>query len=221
MPITSLVLAKDLEIYKERAEKTPNSQLRGPFEGYVYGKKEKYYLYDTHIGHVLWEREQNLYHDSYFWATVWDPVKKEPKSFEYNSTAYAGGDGCLVDATPEVLAAVEEYRFRIQSAQRAARRKAEAADIRLVRKNVKEVLGFEGTVQFCRLRGEFQHAHWVELAKMLTSKRLRSGFKLSLMKQLKSWCLKENGYESPFSRKQLAHLNRMIVEKLNPHSRYY
>ncbi len=55
-------------------------------------------------GLVLGLREQNLYHDSYFYAQVYVPETGEVKSVEYGATAYYGGGRAIVDA-PQTLRA--------------------------------------------------------------------------------------------------------------------
>lgn len=53
-------------------------------------------------GAVLDDREENGYHDSDFYAVVWDEAEKKCKRLEYNTTRFAGGGSCRVDATEEV-----------------------------------------------------------------------------------------------------------------------
>jgi len=55
------------------------------------------------VGAVLGKREQNLYHDSYFHAIVWDEERSEVRSVEYGATAYYSNTGVTVDATREVI----------------------------------------------------------------------------------------------------------------------
>ena len=55
------------------------------------------------VGAVLGTREQNLHHDSYFHAVVWDEERQEVRSVEYGATAYYSNTGVTVDATREVI----------------------------------------------------------------------------------------------------------------------
>lgn len=55
------------------------------------------------VGAVLGTREQNLYHDSYFHAVVWDEEQGKVTSVEYGATAYYSNTGVTVDATREVI----------------------------------------------------------------------------------------------------------------------
>lgn len=53
-------------------------------------------------GAVLTTRERNGYHDSDFYAVVWDEERKELREVEYDTTRFAGGGNAVVDATDEV-----------------------------------------------------------------------------------------------------------------------
>lgn len=99
-----------------------NSQIpleEQPKDGYQYSPVV--WLYETHHGLCIHEREYNGYHDSDFFMVVWNPETKQPQSIEFATTrgwsypCYASRP----DATPEVLAAFEAY----QQAQRDKGRK--------------------------------------------------------------------------------------------------
>lgn len=62
------------------------------------------------VGAVLGTREQNLYHDSYFHAVVWDEERGEVRSVEYGATAYYSNTGVTVDATREVIGKAVAHR---------------------------------------------------------------------------------------------------------------
>lgn len=66
-------------------------------------------------GLVLGERECNGYHDSYFYAIVWNAEKGAPEEVEYGATAYPGGGFAKVDASPEVRAAYEAWVAAIEA----------------------------------------------------------------------------------------------------------
>jgi len=57
----------------------------------------------SYVGAVLDDREENGYHDSDFYAVVWDEDESKLKKVVYNSTRYAGGGSCTIDATPDTL----------------------------------------------------------------------------------------------------------------------
>lgn len=65
--------------------------------------------HEDYVGAVLSTGEHNHYHDSYFYALVWDGTKVA--EVEYASTAYSGGGSATVDATPDVLAAAAQWRL--------------------------------------------------------------------------------------------------------------
>jgi len=80
------------------------------------------YLYETHVGLCLEDREQNGRDDSDFYMTVWNPEKGEPESICFASTrgwSYPSY-GSNVDATPEVVAAWRAWQAK-QAAEREAR----------------------------------------------------------------------------------------------------
>lgn len=61
------------------------------------------YSYIEHQGCVVWEYEYNGYHDSDFFAIVYDPITNALKTEEYASTRYGGGGSAKVDILPEYL----------------------------------------------------------------------------------------------------------------------
>jgi hypothetical protein len=64
----------------------------------------------TFVGKVLELRERNGYHDSDFFATVWDDEQKKPREIEYATTrGWTYPNGADIDATPEVKAAYAAY----------------------------------------------------------------------------------------------------------------
>jgi len=71
-----------------------------------------------YVGAVIALREANGYHDSDFFALVWDADKGEAFEVEYGSTRGAYTGGASVDATPEVLAA---YNNKVAADRRRAR----------------------------------------------------------------------------------------------------
>jgi hypothetical protein len=58
-------------------------------------------------GFALAEREQNLYHDSYFHITVWNPETAEPESFEYAATAHGGSYPLSPESRLSLLESIE------------------------------------------------------------------------------------------------------------------
>lgn len=90
--------------------------------------KSEIWIKTSHVGLVLQTVEQNGYHDSDFFAIVWNDEKGEPERIEYASTrgwSYPNSAG--VDATPEVLAKHEAWQTKMRDAARASRQRCEAA----------------------------------------------------------------------------------------------
>jgi hypothetical protein len=58
---------------------------------------------ESYKGCVLAEYENNGYHDSDFYAIVWDYAENRLKSVMFGTTRAGGEWGCSVDATPEVV----------------------------------------------------------------------------------------------------------------------
>jgi hypothetical protein len=80
------------------------------------------YLYDTHIGVCLAERERNMRDDSDFYMVVWNAEKAEPEEICFASTrgwTYPCMASC-VDATPEVKAAYAAYQADLAEKSRIA-----------------------------------------------------------------------------------------------------
>jgi len=91
-------------------------------------------------GRVLALREQNLYHDSYFKALVWDDETDAPEWIEYGATAYAGWTHMHVDATPEIRAKYDAL-LQAERERRAAKQREHAANTPDKGKRVKVVKG--------------------------------------------------------------------------------
>lgn len=93
----------------------------------------------TYKGAVLADREENGYHDSDFYAVVWDEIEQRCKKIEYNTTRFAGGGSCSIDATEEVKQKaqewLEEYYFRtlLDKSKRQSKMPEEGKRVRVVR----------------------------------------------------------------------------------------
>jgi hypothetical protein len=75
----------------------------------------------THVGLVVALFEENGYHDSDFFAMVWNPETKSLNRILYDTTRGAMYGGAYVDATPEVLAEVEAMQERNRAEHNARR----------------------------------------------------------------------------------------------------
>lgn len=75
---------------------------------------EEMYLYETHHGLCIRDREMNGYDDSDFYMLIWDEELQQP--FEVCFASTRGWSypcyGSSPDATPEVMAAYEAWRQR-------------------------------------------------------------------------------------------------------------
>lgn len=100
-----------------------------------------------HEGCVLEDRERNYYDDSDFYAVVW--TDGDLKEVEYNTTRFAGGGNCRVDATPQTWSEVGAYcRNRLadliyRDVQEAARVVEKGKRVRVARGR-KVPIGTEG-----------------------------------------------------------------------------
>jgi len=65
-----------------------------------------------HSGFVLSLYESNGYHDSDFYAVVWNPETQEPENVEYATTRFPCCNNAIIDATPDVVKAANEWRLR-------------------------------------------------------------------------------------------------------------
>lgn len=74
----------------------------------------------THEGFVLATRERNGYHDSDFYAIVWDDDANEPREIWYATTSgWTYHNGATVDATPEIRARYNAWRAQRDAEERA------------------------------------------------------------------------------------------------------
>lgn len=182
---------------------------------------KEYYVIHYHVGKVLQNREQNMYHDSYFYAVYWDEETGTPKSTEYASTAYGGGGSCTVDATDEIKEKYQAYLKNIADCNRKLKRKARADVLRTARASARSVLHGKAFVRFGSLRHKvFTEDHWVVIAGWLTNSRIRSPFKKSLLAQIVDWCNGKNDYPCPLSPRQLNAFTRMLYEENKPNRRW-
>ena len=169
-----------------------------------------YYLYSTHHGLCLFDREVNGYHDSDFYMIVWNPEKGEPERIEFASTrgwsypCYASRP----DATDEVRAEYKAWQDKQAADARRRSRKAQAC----------KYWGIRATMLAAGAAHGFPHWRMFRLWKTvgtedferlmkLFSPRLRSQFKIKLRTQVIEW-LKQDApkYKTPLSRKQMEYV---------------
>lgn len=163
-----------------------------------------YWIWKTHHGLCLREREANGYDDSDFFMTIWNEEKGEPEEVMF-ATTRGWTYPCLgsaVDATPEVRAKYEVWQQKKREEYRKADRKAKAVAKLALRRQIINVAK-TNNVPYVRLL-KLRHTGKLESMLALFGSRIRSGFKLSLRKQLIDWLNDVNSkYDVPFSRKQM------------------
>lgn len=160
-------------------------------------------LYLTHQGLCLVDWERNMYDDSDFYMTVWDPVSKSPRNIMF-ATTRGWSYPCYnssVDATPEVRAEYNAYMAYKQ-------RRSEVLGRRAARQRDAEVAHRAGLtrVQVERLKAVVGTDYWEGVKRLITS-NLRSGFRMSLRQQVMSWINDPAPkFSRPLSPKQMAYL---------------
>lgn len=94
------------------------------------------YIRTSHVGLVISEREANGYHDSDFYATVWNFEKSAPEEILVGSTrGWTYPNGSNIDASPEIMALYNAYQ-EAKRLKEVARYEAERAKMPVVGKLV-------------------------------------------------------------------------------------
>lgn len=166
---------------------------------------QAYWVWKTHVGLCLRDREMNGYDDSDFYMTVWDEEKGEPREICFASTrgwTYPSY-GSSVDATDAVRAKYDAWIAARNEASRKADRKAKALVLRTTRKIIRKTVGGgDAYVRAIRLRRHLGAEKFNSVIKLLNTK-VRSSFKKSLQDQAVKWFQDGSDYKSPLSPKQL------------------
>ena len=169
-----------------------------------------YWVWKTHIGLCLKDREMNGYDDSDFYMTVWDEATQAPREIMFASTrgwTYPSY-GSSVDASPEVRAKYDAYVAAQRAASRAADRKAKALVLWTTRKIIRRTVGNgDAFVRAVRLRRHLGPEQFNAIIKLLNTK-VRSSFKKSLQDQAVKWFQDGSEYRSPLSPKQISCLTQ-------------
>jgi hypothetical protein len=160
-------------------------------------------LYMTHQGLCLVDFERNMYDDSDFYMTVWNPVTKRPSNIMF-ATTRGWSYPCYnswVDATPEVCAEYEAFKaYQDRRSDVLARRRARQHDAEVAR-----TAGLN-RVQVQRLRETVGVSAWAGVKRLITA-NLRSGFRKSLRDQVLAWINDPAPkFSRPLSAKQMAFL---------------
>jgi hypothetical protein len=129
MPVWSFI--------QKEAEFNDDGTLKQGWEEYVDSYGESGYRRMTHVGLVLGLSERNGYHDSDFYAYVWNWEKQEPEEIFYATTRFPStGANAVVDATAEVVAAYDAYRAKKAEQKAAAQAVEDAKQIAVGKKVV-------------------------------------------------------------------------------------
>jgi hypothetical protein len=164
-----------------------------------------YWVWKTHVGLCLKDREMNGYDDSDFYMTIWDEEKQAPREIMFASTrgwTYPSY-GSAVDATDEVRAKYDAWIAARREESRVADRKAKVLVLRKDRKIIRETVGGgDAFVRAIRLRRHLGAEKFNSVIKLLNTK-VRSSFKRSLQDQVVRWFKEGSDYKSPLSPKQL------------------
>ena len=95
---------------KEEAKSKKDAVNIRPCVGYG-ESANRFWLYDTHVGLCVAEREMNGYNDSDFYMTVYEPETNSFKEIEF-ATTRGWSYPCLtsrVDASPEIMEKYKQY----------------------------------------------------------------------------------------------------------------
>lgn len=126
---------------------------------------------ESYVGRVLSTGERNSYHDSDFFAVVWDDKQSQPVSIDYATTRFPTYDNsATVDADEATVAKYAAYKQRL-AAEAAARAAAKEAATPKVGRRVRVKAGRKLPV------GVIDEVFWVGADKYSPGE-LRIGIKL-------------------------------------------
>jgi|SRR5579863_2078088 len=111
-----------------REHAAPGTEVHPYHQDHRDGAEPTCWVYKTHVGVCLQDREQNGYDDSDFWMEIWDEEKQETREICFASTRGWSYPcyGSAPDATPEVAAKANAYRRRLAVAAAIGSDKAKA-----------------------------------------------------------------------------------------------
>jgi len=160
------------------------------------------WLYATHEGLCVSEREMNGYHDSDFYMTVYEPDKDTFKEICFASTrgwCYPCM-GSRVDASPELQEKYKAYLDRRERRYHILHKRSERHKMFMAAE--KSGRSFNEIKKLYELYGTRTAPNVI---KLLTA-NLRSKFRKSLRSQLVSWLDGKLQYQMPFSNKQIQYI---------------
>lgn len=168
-----------------------------------------YALHEKYHGLCLFEREQNGYHDSDFFMTIWNEETQSPFEICFATTrgwtypCYASRP----DATPEILEKYKEYEKKQAEIRRIANRKSAAKKLLTFKNELKEVAKRHETSYIALLQYRKTNVDFRKVYECLLKPNIRNEFKKNLRKQVLTWLnSSDRKYKQPLSRKQMKFL---------------
>lgn len=169
--------------------------------------------------YLVEDREQNLYHDSYFYATIFNPETFDYFEFEYGSTAYATAPTFASNIPEKTVTRYkdgkkEKVEFTCDTPQeiKALYRRVAKVHWKLeLRQKMKELareLHLDTYHEAWKIRYTYgKDEEFEAVCKLLRVKNFRSNFRKSLAEQIRAW-LKDPSpkYEKPLSPKQMSYI---------------
>lgn len=157
--------------------------------------------------------EQNLYHDSYWNATIWDVNTNKPRVVLTATTA-AGGDGMwfaesgITDLAPEIQNQYDEYCANRDEELRIQQEEAIARDAEKVNMTPEEwskvVVAYPLPGNLIDKAGTNTEYDIDRIFDLLKVKKYRSAFRASIAAQIRDWVSQESPeHAKPLSLKQL------------------
>lgn len=163
------------------------------------------WVWKTHVGLCLREREVNRYDDSDFYMTVWDVDAAQPKEIMFATTrgwSYPSF-GSSVDATPDIVALYAAWLKNREAEKRKRARHTRAIVLMQQRRDLKAACAQFGA-NYWRLVSLRRNDDFQELLRLFNP-RVRSGFKRSLREQVIAWSKDTSArFAHPLSNRQRA-----------------
>lgn len=169
--------------------------------------------------YLVEDREQNLYHDSYFYATIFNPETLDYFEFEYGSTAYANTPTFASDIPEKTITRHkdgkhEEVKFtcdtpkEVKDLYRRVIKVHTKLEIRDKMKKLANELSLATYHEAYKLRGAYYKEEEFEaVCNLLRVKKFRSNFRKSLSEQVRDWIKDPSPkYEKPLSPKQISYI---------------
>lgn len=164
-----------------------------------------YFIQDCYVNRVISLRERNGYHDSDFYAKVWDDESQTVKEIEYATTSFWCYPlyNATIDAPEEIKKLAEAYELKMF---RKSCAKMLLCDRRYWIQDRKEI-GLKSYLPLKRLAKAVSKERYTSALKLLRTKKFRSDFRKSLFNQIITWASqKKPQYHSPLSDKQWSYL---------------